>query len=190
MRLKYLLVAVLLLTACGKRNINANLARDLIAGIPHESLEKQDLEVVKVTQLSGSEAIAETRIKAAFRFEKVQGKWVVREVRIGHSQWEKISDILQALDALKTEETRKSLDRIAEAILKYREVNGSLPAFKNYVSLSDILSPTYLTPLIRLDAWRRPLEAQRLDANTILLLSDGPDGKYGTSDDIRRTVSQ
>jgi len=188
MRYAILLTAILSLTACGGRTIDANLARDLIEGIPQEALEKQDVEVVTVTQVGGSEAIVETRLKAAFRFERVQGKWVVRDVRIGHGQWEKISNLLQTLEALKTEQTRKSLDRIAEAILKYREANGSLPVFKDYVSLSDLLCPTYLTPLIRLDAWERPLAAERPDKNMILLRSAGPDGKFGTGDDILRTV--
>jgi hypothetical protein len=178
----------MLLTACGGRTITANLARDSIADFSREALEKQDVDVVKVIQVSGSEAIVETRLTAAFRFEKVGGQWVVREVRLGHGQWEKVSNLLQALEAVRIEETRKSLDRIAEAILKFREINGSLPPFKDYVSLSDLLSPAYLTPLIRLDAWRQPLAAEHLDANTILLLSAGPDGKFGTRDDIRRTV--
>ncbi len=190
MRCGYLLTAILLLAVggCGKRTVNVDYAKDLIAGIPQGALEKEDVEVIKVTQVGGSEAIAETRLKTAFRLEKVGGKWVVREVRIGHGQWEKIGNLLQALETVKIEETRKSLDRIAEAILKYRDSNGSLPAFKDYISLSDVLSPMYLTPLIRVDAWRRPLYAEHVNANTILLRSIGPDGLFATADDIIRTV--
>ncbi len=182
------IVTLLLSTACGGRKVSTDLARDRIIDITKGSLENKDVEVVSVRQVTGSEAIVETRLRTAFRLEKVEGKWVVREVRLGHGQWEKVSDLLQALEMVKIEETRKMLDQVAEAILKYRESNGSLPAFKDYVSLSDVLSPMYLTPLIRLDAWRQPLGAERLDTNTILLLSAGPDGKFGTADDIRRTV--
>lgn len=188
MKLCHLLIAILLLTACGRRTIDANRARDLIIGTPQEVLEKEDVEVAFVRQVGGSEAIIETRLKAAFRLEKVQGRWIVREVRVGHGQWEKIGNLSKTLEAVRTEETRKSLDQIAEAILKYRESNGRMPVFKDYISLSDLLSPKYLTPLIRLDAWRRPLEVERPDADTILLRSAGPDGKFGTADDIRRTV--
>ena len=190
MRHKYFLFAILLLAAggCGRRTVDVNFAKNLIAGISQDALEKQDVDVVKVSQVGGSEAIAETRLKAAFRFEKVGGKWVVYEVRLGNGQWEKISNLLQVLESAKIEETRKSLDRIAEAILKYRDSDGSLPAFKDYISLSDILSPMYLTPLIRLDAWRRPLYAEHVDADTIRLRSIGPDGLFGTKDDILRTV--
>jgi hypothetical protein len=79
------------------------------------------------------------------------------------------------------------LERIGEAIAKYQASNGSLPVFTDYVSLSDLLSPEFLTPLIRLDSWRRPLAAERRDSSSIVIQSAGPDGKFGTGDDIVRT---
>ena len=190
MRNACLLIAVLFLTSCGGRAITANRARNVIVDMPQETFEKEDVEIVDVRQIGGTEAIAETRLKTAIRYKKVGDEWVIREVRIGHGQWEKVADLLQALEIVKVEETRKMLDRIGEAILKYQEANNGMPVFENYVSLSDLLSPQYLTPLIRLDAWRKPLGAKRLDANTIQIWSPGPDGKDGTSDDIRETISQ
>ncbi|PYU87205.1 MAG: hypothetical protein DMG08_28510, partial [Acidobacteria bacterium] len=71
-----------------------------------------------------------------FRFEKVNGKWVIREVRLGKRPWEKLDDILRALEQVKTEQTRKLLEQVAAAIEKYREANGALLDFKDYVSLS------------------------------------------------------
>jgi hypothetical protein len=189
MRSEYLLMAALILTACGGRKINIDTAADAIAGISDDSFTKKDMEVTGVRQTSGSEAIAETKIQAAFRLEKVRNKWVVREVRLGHGQWETVSNFEQALQMVRVEETGKMLDRIAGAIRKYQESKGSLPVFKDYVSLSDILSPTYLDPLIRLDAWRRPLEATPQYSRGILLQSAGPDGLMGTADDIYKAVS-
>jgi hypothetical protein len=189
MRSKYLLIATLFLTACGGRKISADIAADAITGIPGDSFAKKDVEVVAVRQTSGS-AVVETKLPAAFRLEKIQNKWVVQEVRLGHGQWEKAGNFEQALKIVRIEETRKMLDRIAEAILKYRESKRVLPVFKDYVSLSDILSPIYLDPLIRLDAWNRPLEAFPQDSNGILLQSAGPDGRFGTADDIGKVISQ
>jgi len=167
--------------------MNNDLARDLIIQLPREALEKEDVEVLKVIQVSGSEAIAETALKTAFRLEKVRGNWVVREIRIGHGQWEKVSNLLQTLEEVKAIETHEMLDRIADAIRKFREATGVLPEFRDYIGLSDQLSPKYLTPLIRLDAWRRPLWAERTGSASITLRSLGPDGRYGTGDDISRT---
>ena len=188
MRLQCALISVLLLTACGGRSINKNMTRDLIMGLPEEHLEEKDIEILNLTQVSGSEAIAETRLRTAFRLEKVRGMWVVREVRLGQGQWEKVSNLLQTLEKVKTEETGAMLDRIAEAILRYRKENLNLPVFVDYIGLSDLLSPKYLSPLIRLDAWRRPLAAERTGSGEILLRSAGPDGQFGTDDDIRRNV--
>ena len=187
MRIRYILASVLLLTGCGGLSMNKHLARDLIMEIPQEALGKNDIEVVNVTQISGSEAIAETTLKAAFRLEKHRGEWVVREVRLGHGQWEKVDSFVKTLIELKTAETWEMLGRIGEAIVRYREANGALPVFKDYVGLSDALSPDYLTPLIRLDAWRRPLQAERTGPNSIVIRSAGPDGKFGTKDDLIRT---
>jgi hypothetical protein len=188
MKLPYLLLAVLILTACGGRKITASIAVDAITGLPEESLTKKDVDVLGVSQSSGSEAIVETKLHAAFRLEKIRNKWVVREVRLGRGQWEKVSNLEKALEMVRIEDTQKMLERIAETIQKYRESKGRLPVFKDYVSLSDILAPMYLDPLIRLDAWRRPLEAFPQDSKSILLLSAGPDGKFGTADDIRKIV--
>ena len=188
MRFEYCLIAILLLTGCGGRSLGEHTARNLIIEIPEESLEKEDIDVVNVTQVSGSEAIVETRLKAAFRLQRVEGKWIVREVRLGHGQWEKVNNLVQTLDFVKAEETRRMLDTIAASIEKYRDDHGSTPVFKDYVSLSDLLSPKYMTPLIRLDAWRRPIQAEVGASNTIVLRSAGPDGQYGTADDIVKTI--
>jgi len=188
MRFECFLVSALLLTAgCGARSMNRDLARDLIIQVPGETLEKEDIEVVRVTQVGGSEAIAQTNVKAAFRLEKVRGNWVVREVRLGHGQWEKVNNLVETLETVRRQETQEMLDRIAEAIRKYQEANGALPVFSDYIGLSDLLSPRYLTPLIRLDSWRHPLGAERTPAS-VVLRSAGPDGQFGTKDDILRTV--
>jgi hypothetical protein len=189
MRFEYLLIAILAVSAgCGKRAMNAGLARDLIVKMPDQTFEKEDLEVENLTQVSGTEAIAETRLRAAFRLEKVRSQWVVREVRIGHGQWEKISNLAKTLETIKIEETRSMLDRIAEAIHRYRQAKGVMPAYRDYIALSDLLSPAYLSPLIRLDAWRRPLGVAQNDPGNHIIVSAGPDGAFGTDDDIRRSV--
>jgi hypothetical protein len=190
MRFLFPLLCILLTAGCTGRKIGNSNARDVILELPQSTLEKNDVEVIKVSQTSGTEAIAETQLKTAFRLEKVKGAWIVREVRIGHGQWEKVNDLAAALEAVKADETKKMLDQVAGAVRKYGESTGNLPVFKDYIALSDQLSPQYLTPLIRLDAWRQPLEAERPNAETILLRSAGPDGKFGTADDIRHTVTR
>ena len=190
MRLQCILISLLLVTAaCGGRSMNKHLASDLLVEFPKDTLEKKDIEVLSTTQISGSEAIAETTLKTAFRLEKDHGVWVIREVRLGHGQWEKVENLVATLEKVKSAETGAMLDRIIKSIEEYRKANGALPVFKDYIGLSDLLSPRYLTPLIRLDAWRRPFGAESAGANTIVIRSAGPDGLFGTSDDICRTLT-
>jgi hypothetical protein len=184
----FLLLIILLFAACGGHKINNRLAKDLISVNSQAALLENDIEVVNITQISATEAVAAAKLQMAFRLEKKGSRWIVQEARLGHGQWEKIGNLQQALTRIKIEETQIMLEAIAEAIVRYKKINGKTPAFKDYVSLSDLLSPQYLTPLIRLDAWRRPLEAILSENNTIILRSAGPDGTTGTKDDISRLI--
>ena len=171
-------------TACGGRAVNRSSAQKLLVSLPAGILEKEDVEILSVSQTGGRDAIIETSVRTAFKIEKVKGEWVVREVRVGNSQWERIEDFEAALDRSKAERTRIALGEVAAALDRYREKNGRLPDFSDYVSLSDQLHPGYQESAIRLDAWRRPLGAFRQDERTIRLISAGADARFDTPDDI------
>ncbi len=179
-----LLGLALLANGCGGRAVGKKMARDVIIGAHAEALTQGDLEVLAVTQVGPGEAVVEVQLHSAFRLRKVGAEWVVREVKVGQGQWESLDDILRSLQQVKIQETRRSLEKIAAAIDAYRQKNGHLPAFKNYVDLSDALYPHYLSPLIREDAWKQPLVATSAGPGAIRLVSPGPDGKLGTPDDI------
>jgi hypothetical protein len=179
-----LLGTVFLLNGCGGRAINKKMARDVIRQSPAEAITRDDVEVLSVTQMGSDTAVVATNLRAAFRIEKTGGVWVVREVRLGNGQWESLDAILRALQQIKIDDTRKLLNQIGAAIEAYRQKNGRLPSFENYVQLSDALYPVFMSPLIRLDAWNQPLAAHRISPNSVRLVSGGPDGKMGTPDDI------
>src|SRR5439155_20421975 len=106
------------------------------------------------------------------------------EVRLGKGEWQKLDHILRALEQIKTDETRKLLNQVATALERYWEKNGALPEFKDFVSLSDLLSPNFMSSLIREDSLHHPLAAYKNGANSVRLVSPGPDGQLGTGDDI------
>lgn len=177
----------LFLTACGGRMLNKSMAQVLIANLPGEVLKQEDFVVAGVSQTNASNAVIRTQLNAAFRFHKVGGRWIPREVRLGNDQWENIDDLVRALRKVKEDRTKGYLNAISEAIEKYCRKNGVLPGFNDYASLADLLTPEYLNPLIRLDAWERQLYAVHLSDSTIRLISAGADGKLGSSDDIEIT---
>ena len=141
-----LCILVLAASACGKKQLNPGSAAARIAKTPQLALQKEDVEIVKVTQVSGSEAVVETKLQAAFRMERRDGEWRVRELRLGHGQWERIEDLAAALDRVKGEETARMLDRVAEGIALYRRAHGRMPDFDGYVALSTCSRPITSPP--------------------------------------------
>ncbi len=74
--------------------------------------------------------------------------------------------------------------KLADAVEKYRARNGSLPDARDIVGLTDILHPEYMNELVREDGWGRPISYELAGQGTFRLISDGPDGRRGTADDI------
>ena len=184
MRMFCILLVAPLLAACGGRALNKNSVQDLIVHIPESELTKEDVYIDSVSQTGERDMLVEARLRAALLFEREGGKWVIKQVKLGHGTWVDFAAFQKALQEAKIDETRALLEKVAAAIESYRDKNGHLPEFSDYVSLSNVLNPLYLTPLIRLDAWKNPLEATHEGANTIKLMSAGPDGRFGTADDV------
>jgi hypothetical protein len=183
------IAAVAAAGACGGRSVDKKTAHGAILRSTSDIFRKEEVDVKSVDQAAPDRAVVEADVRAAFTLRKVQGEWVIEDVRLGRRPWEQLHSILQALDEVKARETRALLERVAEAVGKYAKARGSLPDFRDFVTLTDALHPDYLTPLVRLDAWRNPLSAFRPAPNLIRLLSAGPDGKEGTGDDIESTRS-
>lgn len=175
------------LAGCAGRSLGHKAARNVIMDVVPDGLESGDVEVDTVSQTGSRDAVVEAKVRAAFRLENEQGRWLIREIRVGRHQWERLDLILQALESAKTQETRRILEEVASGLEAYARKNGGIPAFKDFVALSDALYPGFLPKVIRLDAWERPFAAARVSGNTVRLSSSGPDGKAGSSDDIEIT---
>lgn len=190
MRFNILLIGLLLiLPGCSGRKMSVGTARETIIAPPQKILEKDDIDIVHITQTSGSSVVVETRVKTAFQLQKVNEVWEVRNIRIGDGQWEKVENLAAALTRVKTEQTRLLLDQIADSVRKYRRDTGKMPEFEDYVDLSDVLAPKYMKSLIRLDSWRNPLRAKAVNPDSIQVISAGPDFRFSTDDDISLAIT-
>ena len=176
-------VLCLALSACAGRGPSreTRLAIDLLKGSALEALSR----TIEFTSFSpvGSSATAEGRVTSAFRFAKESGRWALKEVRVGDQQWVNIQDLKEALDQVRTRRTREDIREVETALEKYRAENGGYPAAQDYVELIDKLAPRYLSRVIRLDRWGRDLRIA-IRQGRPAVLSDGPDGKAGTVDDV------
>jgi hypothetical protein len=183
-RAVFSLLLILSVSACAARSINKKMAHDLIVALPEGAFGKDDISIQSVSQTGANHAIAVAGVRVAFKLERVQGDWQIQEVRLGNTEWVRLDSFMRALDQVKSADTRDLLEQVAAAAEKYVKKNGALPEFTDYVSLSNSLNPDYMPTLIREDAWRRPLAAYRLGPKVLRLVSAGPDGKLGSSDDI------
>ena len=179
----------ILTTCCGGRSLNKENAHSAILHSTEDTLRSEEVDILSVGQTAPGQAVVEAEIRMAFTLEKVQDEWKVRDVRVGRNTWQNLEAIRAALGQARVEETRGLLERVAEAAAAFVRDRGALPQFEDFVGLTDVLSPNYLNPLVRLDAWRNPLLAFRPVADVLRLLSAGPDGKTGTADDIELTRS-
>ena len=104
-------------------------------------------------------------------------------MRAGDRKWESIELIQTALRKEKALRTGAELRTIATALEAYRRDKGSYVQADTGSALIDHLAPSYLSSIIRLDAWSRELNYKG-SATSYRLSSLGPDGKPDTDDDI------
>lgn len=139
---------------------------------------------VKQLSAQGSSALAEVAVECVFRLSKDRkGKWVVEEVSVGGESSGDPEAVWRAANTRKAERARAEMAVVRAALEAFRREHGFYVVADSDAVLMDHLSPSYIERIIRLDPWHRPYRyAGTRDAFT--LVSDGPDGKQGTPDDV------
>lgn len=169
------------LVSCQK-SLNEQV-RDQIRTLDSAELDPETIDVLEVRQ-SGDQAVAEVTIKTAVRMRKEGNKWVLREVRLGDRRWESVDRILEAIEKSRQEKTVKQMDQVTAGIKKYLQEEGKVPLVKSFETLVDTLNPEYLPSVIRIDAWWNPYRYSVMTVSEFELRSAGPDGRFGTGDDL------
>lgn len=188
-KLKIALIVVLLplaasATACGAKTINKKTAHAVIAGHPSGVFDKDDVEITSAAQIGSNQALVEVQLRAALTLKRDGSEWAIDEARLGKHQWERLDDLLAALQQFKIRAAHAQLEEVAAGVESFWSEHRALPSFTDYVSLADTLSPRHMSPLIRLDPWRIPLAAEHAGPGSVRLISAGPDRIIGTADDI------
>ena len=136
----------------------------------------------------GSSAVAEVVVEARFLLSKDEGgKWRVAEVSIGDAASGSLDALWQSVNAQKAARARSELNAVRDALEAYRRERGFYVVAEDLTVLMDHLSPRFLRRIVRIDPWHNPYRYTGTTA-AYTLLSDGPDGKTGTTDDV--TVKQ
>ena len=83
-------------------------------------------------------------------------------IRMGDRDWVSVKDFQSAMNEVRAQNTRDNLQKLRQAMGRYREKNGDYPQADNFVKLTDILFPVYISEVIRFDGWNHGFEVDRL----------------------------
>ena len=181
-----LLLGCLVLSACTSARLSHDEARKKIAEIGRSNLVPDAIEIRRIVSQTDKQAIAEATITLAFQFKRdnPNAEWRIQAVRLGDRDWISLDELLAGINEGRRRTTTDALQRVADAVEKYRTTNGSLPNARDIVGLTDILHPQYMNDLVRQDGWGKPIIYELTGPLTFRLISQGPDGLPGTGDDI------
>jgi hypothetical protein len=182
-----LLTASLALCACTSARLSGDEARKKIAAIGQSSLVPDAIEIRRIVSQDDTRAIAEASVTLAFQFRRAtqQSEWRIEAVRLGDRDWISLDELLAAINEGRRRTTSEAMQQLAQGVEKYRSANnGALPNARDIVALTDTLNPSYMSTLIREDAWGRPIGYEVIADATFRLVSAGADGRRGTADDI------
>jgi len=171
---------------CSGARLSHDDARKQIAEIGNSSLVPDSIHIQRIVSQTDKEAIAETSVAMAFEFQRAKSSdpWHIAAVRMGDRDWVGVAEIVAAVNDSRKRTTLESFQKLAIGIESYRQRNGASPNATVIVGLTNILHPTYMTDLIRLDAWGRPIRYEVV-GTSFRLVSDGADGVRGTPDDLQ-----
>ena len=183
--LQGLLATALILYGCAGARLSSEEARQKVAEIGGSEFVPGAVQIRRIVSQSEDEGIAESSVTLAFQFKRdAEGKWHVEAARLGDRNWVDIAELLAAVNEGRRRDTEASLQKVAAGIDGYRKTTGSIPNVRNIVGLTDILHPLYMTDLVREDGWGQPIDFEVTAGSAFRLVSKGPDGLRGTSDDI------
>jgi hypothetical protein len=176
----------LVLTSCAtNRQI-----KDAVRHFDQMELGENQVKVLS-TQEMGDHMIAEVEIRTAVRMKRSPGGWEIEEVRIGDRRWERADHIRSALNTEREQTTRRDLHLVSDALRRFAEQNeGRMPEAEDFGELMSILTPEYMIPVIRIDAWSNPYVYRRLSPSLAEARSLGADGQQDTADDLVERVGE
>ncbi len=184
--LHLVLFSSLALSACTSARLSHDEARRKILEIGRSNLVPDAIEIQRIVSQTDTLAIAEASVTLAFQFrrDKPGSEWRIEAVRLGDRDWINLDELLAAVNEGRRRATVAALGKIAGAIAKYRDSNGSVPPARDIITLTDALHPLYMDELVRQDAWGNPIDYELTGGSSFRLISRGPDGRRGTDDDI------
>jgi hypothetical protein len=160
-----------------------NQIRDQVRTFDGAALDDQQVEVTNIREM-GDHATAEVLITTGVKMVKENGKWVIEEFRIGDRRWEKAEHILAVINEKRRATTLEQMNLMTEGIQRFAELNLQIPQVSSSEKLAALLFPRFQSQFTPVDAWTNPFFYRPRGDREYELRSLGPDGYFGTPDDL------
>lgn len=157
--------------------------RELLRHLGGADFRSEQVQIRKVSSGIAGDVVVEAQIETAYRLVRDKDDWRIAEVRLGDRHWESFELIEEAVRREKVRRTLGLLEELSGAIGAYRATEGRFVETDRITVLLDALSPRYMTTPHRLDLWGAEFDYSGNETG-YRLRSAGPDGRFGTADDL------
>ena len=174
---------ILLAGVSAARKISVREVRELLQHLGGADFSTEQVQIRRISSGLTGDVIVEAQIETAWRLVQDGEHWRIAEVRLGDRHWESMELIAEAVRREKIRRTGAILGEMSRALTDYQREHARFVATDRMSELLDSISPRYLSTPYRLDLWGNQLDYKG-GVDHYQLRSAGPDGKFGSADDL------
>jgi hypothetical protein len=178
-----LIPLVIVARAVSAEKISVAQVRQLLEHLGGADFKSEQVQIRRITGGMAGDVVVEARIETAWRLVRDKGNWRVAEVRLGDRHWESLELVEEAVRREKVRRTLGIMEELDRALGDYHRDQSAFVDTNRITELLDAISPRYLATPHRLDLWGNQFDYHG-SADRYQLRSAGPDGRFGSADDL------
>ena len=163
--------------------ISVRQIRNLFQHLGGADLRQEQVQIRKISNGLAGDVVVEAQIETAWRLVREKDQWRIAEVRLGDRHWESLELIEEAVRREKVRRTLSLLQELDRAIDAYHRQESKYVSSERMSELLDAISPRFLSTPHRFDLWGNQFDYDGR-ANRYRVRSAGPDGRFGSGDDL------
>lgn len=163
--------------------ISVGQVKDLLRHLGGANFESEQVQIRRISSGLAGDVVVEAQIETAWRLVNEKNQWRIAEVRLGDRHWESLELVEEAVRREKIRRTLVILREMSGALDDYHRDQSAFVTTNRIGELLDAISPRYLSTPYRIDLWGNQLD-YRGSSDRYQLRSAGPDGRFGSPDDL------
>jgi hypothetical protein len=157
--------------------------RSLLQHLGGGDLRTEQVQIRKISNGLAGDVVVEAQIETAWRLVREKDQWRIAEVRLGDRHWESLELVEEAVRREKIRRTLAILQEMDGAIEAHHRQESKYVSSERITDLLDAISPRYIATPHRFDLWGNQFDYEGR-TNRYRLRSAGPDGRFGSADDL------